>query len=177
MPFDRTRTLRGALAGATAATAWAALIPIDKRIFGCEFDDIEILGKTFTRGPAWRAIGVAIHVENGAAFGAGYANLAPRLPLPSWSRGPFVALVEHLATWPLTALTDHLHPARDEMPRAFLNPRAFAQATFRHVLFGVLLGELERRLNAEPAAELPGYEHVLSSNGHGNIEHAASPLT
>jgi hypothetical protein len=48
----------------------------------------------------------------------------------------------------------------------------FAQATWRHLLFGVVLGELERRLNDEPDEELPSYEHVVSTNGHGNIEHA-----
>jgi len=40
------------------------------------------------------------------------------------------------------------------------------------VLFGVVLGELERRLNPPPEVELPSYEHVASSNGHGDLEHA-----
>jgi hypothetical protein len=35
-----------------------------------------------------------------------------------------------------------------------------------------VLGELERRLNAPQDDEVPSYEHVLSSNGHGDIEHA-----
>jgi hypothetical protein len=34
-----------------------------------------------------------------------------------------------------------------------------------------VLGELERRLNAEDEFEPP--EVPISSNGHGNIEHAA----
>ncbi len=76
-------------------------------------------------------------------FGAVYANLAPRLPLPSWARGPVAASAENIITWPLTALTDRLHPARKELPSVFANPRAFAQSTWRHLLFGVLLGELE----------------------------------
>ena len=64
------------------------------------------------------------------------------------------------------------HPARDECPRCGAVRAAFAQATWRHVLFGTVLGELERRLNAEDDVEPPAYEHVVSSNGHGNIEHA-----
>ena len=84
---------------------------------------------------------------NGALFGAVYANVAPALPLPAWARGPAAGLAEHLATWPLTLLVDERHPARDEMPRAGAQRRAFAQATWRHLLFGVVLGELERRLN------------------------------
>ena len=65
-----------------------------------------------------------------------------------------------------------MHPARDELPGCAGNGRAFAQATWRHLLFGVVLGELERRLNAPDDAGVPAYEHVVSSNGHGDIEHA-----
>lgn len=172
--IDRSRTLRGAVAGGLAAAVWAAQVPLDRRVFGCDYDDIELLGKAVTRGPAWPAVGLALHLQNGALFGAAYANLAPRLPLPSWGRGPFAALLEHAITWPLTAASDRLHPARDEMPRAFGSGRALAQATWRHLLFGVVLGELERRLNAEEAVEIPDYEEIISSNGHGNLEHAAT---
>ncbi|HEY0398948.1 MAG TPA: hypothetical protein VGF00_11205, partial [Acidimicrobiia bacterium] len=108
MLIDRTRTLRGALAGAVAAGVWAAQQPLDKRVFGCGFDDVELLGKAFTRRGAWRPIGLAIHLQNGAVFGALYANLAPHVPLPSWSRGPLAALAENFATWPLTAVTDRV---------------------------------------------------------------------
>jgi hypothetical protein len=37
-----------------------------------------------------------------------------------------------------------------------------------------VLGELERRLNAPEDEEVPPYEHVVSTNGHGDIEHALS---
>jgi hypothetical protein len=113
-------------------------------------------------------------VQNGALFGAAYTQLAPRLPLPSWARGPVAAMLEHVSSWPLTAVTDRVHPARDEMPAASGSWRALAQATWRHLLFGVVLGELERRLNAEGDTELPNYEEVISSNGHGSLERAAS---
>ncbi|HWH10302.1 MAG TPA: hypothetical protein VG165_04180 [Solirubrobacteraceae bacterium] len=174
MPIDRTRTIRGALAGAVATGVWAAQMPLDKRIFGVGFDDVELLGKAFTRAPAWRAIGLAIHVQNGAVFGAVYANLAPSVPLPSWALGPLAGLVENFATWPLLAVSERIHPARDEIPRVSGSVRGLAQATWRHLVFGVVLGELERRLNAEPDDELEPWAHVISSNGHGNIEHAAS---
>lgn len=174
MNVYRTRTLRGALAGSAAATVWAAQMPLDKRTFGCDFDDLELLGKLVTRRPAWPVVGMVMHLGNGAAFGALYANLAPRLPLPSWARGPVAALLEHACTWPLNWATDRLHPARDTMPAVLTNPRALAQSTWRHLLFGVVLGELERRLNPKPAAEIPNYKEVVSSNGHGNLEHAAA---
>src|SRR4051794_6109671 len=172
MAIDRTRTARGALAGAVAAGVWAAQQPLDMHVFGVRYDDTELLGKAVTRGPAWRPVGLAMHLVNGAAFGAVYAGVARRVPLPSWSRGPAAGLGEHVLTWPLVLLTDRIHPARDELPTLGTSARAFAQATWRHLLFGLVLGELERRLNDEPDDELPSYEHVVSTNGHGNIEHA-----
>jgi len=174
MVIDRAKTFRGAFAGAVAAGVWAAQQPLDKPIFGVDFDDTELLGKAFTRGRAWPVVGLAIHLGNGALIGAAYAGVAARLPLPSWSRGPLVALAEHLATWPLTIAADHVHPARDELPGLSSSWRAFAQATWRHLVFGVVLGELERRLNAPQDPEIPSYEHVVSSNGHGKLEHAAA---
>lgn len=173
VPIDRARTIRGALAGALAAGVWAAQMPLDKRMFGSDFDDVELLGKALTRGPAWRPAGWALHLQNGALFGALYANVAPRVPLPSWARGPLAALGENFATWPLTALSDRLHPARSELPAAFSSPRALAQSTWRHLLFGVLLGEFERRLNAAAPIEAPDYSRFASTNGHGRLEHLA----
>ena len=174
MSVDVGRTARGALAGAVAAGVWAGQSPLDQRVFGVPYSDEELLGKAVTRGRAWHPVGVAMHVANGALFGAAYANVAQRMPMPSWARGPFAAMVENVATWPLTIVAERLHPARKEMPRLSNNPRAFAQATWRHLLFGFVLGELERRLNAPEEAEVPPYEHVvISTNGHGNLEHAA----
>lgn len=172
MVIDRAKAVRGAFAGAVAAGVWAAQQPLDKPLFGVDYDDTELLGKVVTRGRAWPLVGALMHVGNGALIGAAYAGVASRMPVPSWSRGPLVALAEHLATWPLTLAVDRLHPARDDLPPLAGSWRAFAQATWRHLLFGVVLGELERRLNAPPGPDEPVYEHVLSSNGHGRIEHA-----
>jgi hypothetical protein len=71
-------------------------------------------------------------------------------------------------------VADRLHPARSELPRLGGNRRAFAQATWRHVLFGVVLGELERRLNAEPEPTPPEPQLEFSSNGHGTLRHAVT---
>jgi hypothetical protein len=174
MVIDRAKTVRGALAGAVAAGTWAAQQPVDKLLFGVDYDDTELLGKAFTRGHAWPVVGMVVHLANGAALGALYTAVAPRLPVPSWSRGPLVALVEHLATWPLTVVVERVHPARDELPKLSGSVAAFAQATWRHLLFGVVLGELERRLNPPADPELPPYEHVMSSNGHGRLEHVGT---
>ena len=172
MAATSAQTARGALAGAIAAGIWVAQQPLDKAVFGVQYDDAELLGKAVTRGPAWLPIGTAMHVANGALFGAVYARLAPSVPGPAVARGAAAGMAEHLATWPLTLLIDERHPARDEMPKLAGNGRAFAQATWRHLLFGFVLGELERRLNPPEPPPLPPYLATVSSNGHGDIEQA-----
>ena len=54
--------------------------------------------------------------------------------------GRSAGLAEHLATWPGTAVLDRVHPARSDLPQLWGSGRAFAQATWRHVLFGFVLG-------------------------------------
>ena len=51
------------------------------------------------------------------------------------------------------------------------NLRVLAQSTWRHFVFGLVLGALEERLSAgrEEKPPIP-----TSSNGHGNIEAAVS---
>jgi hypothetical protein len=176
MPIDRTRTLRGAVSGVVAAAVWALTQPLDKVAFGTRYDDVEVLGKALTRGDGWYAAGLALHLQNGALFGAVYANLAPAVPLPPALRGPAIALAENFVGWPLTAVSDRFHPARGELPRLAGNRRALAQASWRHLLFGVVLGELERRLNAEPEPAPPAPEVEFSTNGHGSLEQAVSVL-
>lgn len=117
--------MNSAKAGALAALAWAAAEPIDKRIFRNDYSDVALLGKAVTRSRAWPIAGVAMHAANGAVFGIVHKRVRiPALPM---------ALAEHVALFPLGALID-----RDLM----WSKRAFAQATFRHALFGVLLGRL-----------------------------------
>jgi hypothetical protein len=172
--MDRTRTLRGAVSGAVAAAVWALQQPLDKALFSSRYDDVELLGKAVTRDAGWLPIGLGVHMANGALFGAVYANVGPAIPVGPALRGPAAALAEHVALWPLVALTDRLHPARDELPTLRGNRVAFLQAAWRHLLFGFVLGELERRINAEPEPEPPEPETPYSSNGHGSLEHAVS---
>jgi hypothetical protein len=166
------RTAGGALAGAAAAAVWAAQQPLDKRVFGSDYDDVELLGKLLTRGSGWQAAGLAWHVTNGALFGATYALVRPLFPGPPIAAGVAAGLAENVGFWPLGRLVDRHHPARSELEPLSGNSRAFAQATWRHLLFGLVLGELERRLNR--AGEFEPLEQVpVASNGHGNIERAA----
>jgi len=143
----RQTTLRGGVAGAIATVVMTLEEPLDTRLFDSRYDDLAILGKLVTRGNAWRPIGLVLHVQNGALLGAAYARLKPSLPGPPVLRGLLLGLVEHVATWPLTALFDRYHPAREELPKLAGNRRAFGQATIRHAVFGIVLGVVEDALN------------------------------
>jgi hypothetical protein len=171
MAADATRTLRGALAGAVAAGVWAAQQPLDKRVFGVDYDDVQLLGGFVARGSAAYPAGLAIHLVNGAAFGALYAGAAHSLPVPPVLRGPLAGLSEHLASWPAMPLLLRVRP---ELPRQWASGRAFAQATWRHLLFGTVLGELERRLNPPEPEPRPVDPAAAASNGHGSAEHLVS---
>jgi hypothetical protein len=174
MALDRTRTLRGALAGAAAAAVWAAQQPLDQRVFGVAYDDVELLGRFVTDGRAAYPIGLAMHLANGAVFGALYANAGRALPVPAVLRGPLAGLAEHLATWPGTAALSRVHPAAGELPELWGSGTAFAQATWRHLLFGTVLGELERRLNPPDSEPRPIDPAAAASNGHGSAEYVVS---
>lgn len=141
---------RAAAAGAFAAIAWAAQQPLDKRIFASDYDDVELLGKLVTSGRGWPLIGLATHAANGAAFGVAYSLVGDRLPGPPWARGLLAAQIENFALWPLGRLSDRHHPARGELPRLAGNGRALAQATWRHALFGIVLGALADRPHRAP---------------------------
>jgi len=130
---------RSAAAGAAAATLWGLLEPIDQRLFRYAYSDVELLGTLVTRGRARRPIGFALHAANGALFGLAYHELKRRR---GWSALQ-LALLEHVALYPLSALVDSRHPARGspQLP-PLLRPRPFAQATLRHAVFGAVLGRL-----------------------------------
>ena len=136
--------LQAALAGAAAAAVWAAAEPLDQRVFRFPYSDIAILGMFATRGPRWRQAGWAMHVANGAVAGLIFWAIYDRIGGNVFWLAVAFAMVEHLLTYPLTLLTDRYHPARGapELPPMSRSGRAFAQATFRHLLFGVVLGLL-----------------------------------
>ena len=113
----------------------------------CDYSDVAIVGKAVTRGAGWRAIGLAVHLTNGALFGLAYDHASRLLPGAGPRRLALgMALAEHVALYPLCYLVDNYHPARGTrgIPPLLTNPRAFAQATWRHALFGLVLGTLAR---------------------------------
>jgi hypothetical protein len=134
---------RSTAAGAAAALVWAAAERIDRKIFDNDYTDVALLGKLVTRSRAWPAAGIALHTANGAAFGLAFDLVRRRTSIPPRRLALGLALAEHIALFPLGTLVDRYHPARGEpgVERVF-GGRAFAQATLRHALFGVVLGRL-----------------------------------
>lgn len=135
---------RAAAAGAAAATVWGLIEPLDQRLLRCDYSDIAVLGKGVTRGRYWRAAGFALHAANGAVFGVVFDELRKRVSVGPRRLAVGLALTEHLFLYPLCYFIDRHHPARGEpgVPPLLENPRAFAQATWRHAVFGTVLGRL-----------------------------------
>jgi hypothetical protein len=155
-----TSRARAAAAGAAAATIWGLLEPLDQRLLRCDYSDVAVLGKAVTRGPAWRPLGFALHAANGAAFGIAFDEARCR-QTRTRSVTPLrlalaMALAEHVALYPLSWFVDRYHPARGQegIPPLLTNPRAFAQATWRHAVFGAALGWL--------ATASPGRDRLTS---------------
>ena len=135
--------VRAAAAGAVAAAVWAAQEPLDQRVFGYDYSDVAVLGKLVTRGPGWWRAGFAVHLANGAVFGLVYDEARRRLDVDQRRLAVAMAVGEHLTLFSLGYFVDRYHPARGEpgLPR-LMTGRAFAQATWRHALFGWVLGRL-----------------------------------
>jgi hypothetical protein len=119
--------IRAAAAGAVAATVWGLLEPVDRRLFRCDYSDVELVGF------GDRRLGFVVHAANGAAFGLVFDAARRRVPIDERRLALGLALAEHVALWPLLAVVDR---------RVAASPRGFAQGAFRHAVFGLVLGRL-----------------------------------
>jgi hypothetical protein len=132
--------LRGALAGVVAAAAWGAAEPALGRALRVPYSDIRLLGAVVTTGPGWKRAGLALHLVNGALFGAVFERLGGR----GVARALVAAQVENAALWPGMAVVDRYHPDRKSgaWPPLLCNGRVFAYEVAMHALFGLVLGVL-----------------------------------
>lgn len=135
--------MRGAAAGAVAAAAWAASEPILGRLAGTPYSDLRLLGRTVTRRRGWLVAGLALHLANGAAFGAVFE----RLGLSGVRAGIAAAELENLALWPALAAVDRFHPDRryGAWPPLARSPRIALYEICAHAIFGAVLGALTPR--------------------------------
>jgi hypothetical protein len=129
--------LRGALAGIVAAAAWASAEPLLGRLLRTPYSDRRLLAGLTGRGPA---AALALHLANGAIFGAFFERVGARGPL----RGALAAQIENVVLWPAMAVVDHVHPDRRSgaWPPLLRNGRVFAYEVAAHALFGGVLGLL-----------------------------------
>jgi len=119
--------VRAAAAGSVAAVVWGLQEPLDQRVFGCDYSDVLFLGR------GHRSVGFLVHAANGALFGVAFDAVRRRVDVDQRRLALALALGEHLALWPFISLVDR---------SLVTSPRAFAQATYRHALFGFVLGRL-----------------------------------
>ena len=118
---------RAAAAGSVAAVVWGLQEPLDQRAFGCDYSDVLFLGR------GHRSVGFVVHAANGALFGLAFDAVRRRVDVDQRRLALALAIGEHLALWPFISLVDR---------SLVTSPRAFAQATYRHALFGFVLGRL-----------------------------------
>jgi hypothetical protein len=119
--------VRAAAAGALAAVVWGLQEPLDRRLFRCGYSDVELLGR------GRRSVGFVVHAANGALFGLAFDGVRRRVDADQRRLALTLALVEHVALWPLMGLVDR---------GIMTSKRAFAQSAYRHALFGLVLGRV-----------------------------------
>ena len=91
---SRLRRCRRGCLGAPAAARQA-------RVRLAAYDDVELLGKAVTRGDGWYPVGFALHMPTAPCSEPSTPTSPRRCPCRRSLRGPVVALVEHVALWPL----------------------------------------------------------------------------
>jgi len=101
---------------------------------------VRLLGALLTARAPWHRVGIAVHLANGALFGATFG----RMGAGGWRQGLVAAELENLVLWPVMALADRIHPDRrsGSWPPLVSNRRIFAYEATMHALFGVVLGLL-----------------------------------
>jgi hypothetical protein len=127
--------------GIAAAAVWAAAEPLVGRALGVPwYSDVRLVGRTLTRRSLWWPLGLAVHLANGATFGAVFARLGGG----GWKQGALAAEAESVLLWPGMAVIDRIHADRrsGEWPPLVLNGRVFAYEVVVHGIFGGVLGAL-----------------------------------
>ena len=133
--------MRGMAAGIVAAAVWAAAEPALGRALGVPwYSDRRLLGGLLRVGPE---AAIAVHLTNGALFGATFERLGLRGP----ASGVLMGQLESLGLWPFMVLVDRVHEDRRSgaWPPLARNGRVFAYEVTVHAVFGAVLGSLLRR--------------------------------
>ena len=130
--------MRGMAAGIVAAGVWAAAEPALGRALGIPwYSDRRLVGGLARVGPK---AAIAIHLLNGALFGATFERFGLRGPVT----GVVMAQAESLSLWPAMTVVDRVHEDRrsGDWPPLARDGRVFAYEVTAHALFGAVLGGL-----------------------------------
>ena len=128
------------MAGIVAAGAWIAVEPATRRLTGGTHRELRLISGTIAGKRGGNALGLAVHLANGAAFGAAFRRLGGH----GVRRAVVAAQVENAILWPGMAVVDRIHPdvRSGAWPRLVSDPGTIAQEIASHVVFGVVLGAL-----------------------------------
>jgi hypothetical protein len=134
------RALRAGAAGATAAAVWVAVEPAWRRAFRGPHRELRLVGRMLAPEAAWKPVGLAVHLMNGAMFGIAFDRLGGR----GVRQAVIAAQAENAVLWPTMLIVDRLHPdvRSGDWPPLARNPRVAAQEVASHIVFGVVLGSL-----------------------------------
>lgn len=144
---------RALAAGLLASAAYLVANELDIRICRSPQRDLMLQGRLRPiLRPVWPLTGLVLHAGFGVILALLYAAVRERLPGPAWLRGALWANLENAVLWPLTPVIDRYHPAVQDgsMPR-LATWTALAQAVWRHLVFGVVLGLADEALGRRAA--------------------------
>jgi hypothetical protein len=132
-----------ALAGAIAAAVWIATEPITRRLAGGTHRELRLISGLLVGKRGGNALGLAVHLANGAAFGVAFNRLGGR----GVRQAVVAAQLENAILWPGMAVADRVHPdvRSGRWPRLFSDRGTIVQEIGGHLVFGVVLGALVRR--------------------------------
>ena len=137
------RDVHAAIAGATAAAVWIAAEPITRRLAGGTHRELRLISGLLAGKRGGNALGLAVHLANGAAFGVAFSRLGGY----GIGRAVLAAQAENAILWPGMAVADRVHPdARSGTWPSLLTDRGtIVQEIGGHLVFGVVLGVLAPR--------------------------------
>jgi len=136
------RDSHAALAGATAAAAWIAAEPITRRLAGGTHRELRLISGLLAGKRGGNALGLAVHLANGAAFGVAFSRFGGR----GVRQAVVAAQVENAVLWPGMAIADRVHPdvRSGRWPRLVSDRGTILQEIGSHLVFGAVLGALIR---------------------------------
>jgi len=137
------RDVHAAAAGALAAAVWIAAEPAIRRAVGGTHRELRLISGLLAPRRGGTALGLVVHVANGAAFGWAFRRLGGY----GVRRALLAAQAENAILWPTMAVADRLHPdvRSGAWPKLARDPGTIAQEIGGHLVFGAVLGALVRR--------------------------------